>query len=585
MSKKALYLSESLVSNATKRNWSKLFSSPDTKLTSRANKKLSQKKIVPFEYFNNINNLPFIQQFTEYVKTKNYQICDVLFSVVHVLLLRKNILHEPHVQTELSRYPYKLINEILNWEFPTDESDILGIIYQCLLNEGIKNISGAYYTCPTITCNMTKDLDFSLGQLFLDPCCGSGAFLLAIKNAKPEQLFGIDNDPIAVMLARFNLLLKYSNKIFEPQIECLDYLKESISMNGQKIFNQKYDYVITNPPWGASSDIVANKISSRESFALFFVKAFKQTAARGFIRFLFPESILTVKKHKEIRKYILENCALEKITYYDVNFSGVTTKCIDILCSNNEIKSSTLFVRKGSCNRVNISNFFRTDNYSFNYIETEDISIVEHVKRSNQTYYLSDSLWALGVVTGDNKNKLSAICLPGMEKIYTGKDILPYRLKCAQNYLNFDRNELQQVAKDEYYRAKEKLVYKFISNKLVFAYDNTGSLFLNSANILIPKIPNMSVKTVMAFLNSELYQFLYMILFSEIKVLKGNLMKLPFPSITPIEDSLLSSYVDIVLSGDESYIDKIQTEIYKIVKIDNKQRMRIKEKLYGTFNK
>lgn len=40
----------------------------------------------------------------------------------------------------------------------------------------------------------------------------------------------------------------------------------------------------------------------------------------------------------------------------------------------------------------------------------------------------------------------------------------------------------------------------------MFAYDDTSSLFLNSANILIPNIPGMSTKTVLAFLNSSLYR-------------------------------------------------------------------------------
>ena len=41
----------------------------------------------------------------------------------------------------------------------------------------------------------------------------------------------------------------------------------------------------------------------------------------------------------------------------------------------------------------------------------------------------------------------------------------------------------------------------------------------------------MSVKTVMAFLNSELYSYFYRKLFGEVKVLKGNLINLPFARI------------------------------------------------------
>lgn len=87
----------------------------------------------------------------------------------------------------------------------------------------------------------------------------------------------------------------------------------------------------------------------------------------------------------------------------------------------------------------------------------------------------------------------------------------------------------QQVAPDLVYRAKEKLVYKFVSKNLVFAYDNQQRLFLNSANILIPKVQNHSIKTVLAFLNSKLFQYVYHTKFNELKVLKSNLLQLPFP--------------------------------------------------------
>ena len=147
------------------------------------------------------------------------------------------------------------------------------------------------------------------------------------------------------------------------------------------------------------------------------------------------------------------------------------------------------------------------------------------------------------------------------------------------------RTNFQQVAKEEYYRADEKLVYKFISNRLIFAYDNSQALFLNSANILIPKIPNMSIKTVLAFLNSELYQYLYRVLFSDIKILKGNLIKLPFPAISKEQDNIISIYVEKIISGEENIVPVLQKTIYDIFGINEEQEKYIKEYLNGTFNK
>ncbi len=189
--------------------------------------------------------------------------------------------------------------------------------------------------------------------------------------------------------------------------------------------------------------------------------------------------------------------------------------------------------------------------------------------------------WALGIVTGDNKGKLFPECLAGMEKIYTGKEIQPYVLRPAQNFILYDRANLQQVAKEEIYRSPEKLVYKFISNKLVFAYDDSSSLFLNSANILIPAIPSMSTKAVMAFLNSSLYQFLYIKLFGEVKILKGNLMELPFPEITREENDELTALVDQVLIGDNSKQEVIEDYIFSIYGLTTDQIAYVRRTVHG----
>lgn len=570
-----------LISNATMRNWSRLNYSANTKLNSRANKKLSKKIIVPIEYFSNANNVKVVENIIEKVRQSNCDIFDAMYSLSINLMKKQNLIDKLHIQQTIGEYQNRnLIKALLNVFLPNDEKDILGIIYQCLLSEGEKNITGTYYTTKSITDNMTAHLDFSHEEKFFDPCCGSGAFLLALNNAKPHQIFGVDINPIAVMIAKVNLLIKYSDYEFIPQIYCFDYLASN------NVYKEQYDYIITNPPWGVTSDIlsISNKIVSKESFSLFFEKAFWQLKENGIIRFLFPESILNVKTHKDIREYILHNGDLQQITYYPNTFNGVTTKVIDILHKKAAQSPFVVIIKNNTSITAPKTVFQQTENYVFNVLNENDIAIIEKVKLKGK-YNLSNSIWALGVVTGDNKTKLKSNFETGLEKIYTGKEILPYRLKPAKKYIYYDRKQLQQVAKEEYYRAEEKLVYKFISNKLVFAYDDTASLFLNSANILIPQIPNMSIKTVLGFLNSELYQYLYCTLFSEIKVLKGNLIELPFANITQTQDKLISEYVQYILDGNDDYIIKLQSIIYKLFDISDLQIKYIREKINGTFNK
>lgn len=560
-----------IMSDATINNWRKLHSDESLKLTSRANKRLSKKSILPLEYFLNKDNVVVIQRFVDFCKEKKYKIGDVMFSVGMNLLSKSSRRQTVEKHSSASQeivsslhLDCQVIPEIIDFQFPEDEIDVLGLVYQMLLTEGEKNTKGSYYTPFYIAKKMTRGLDFSGNQTFFDPCCGSGIFMLALENVRPEQIFGCDNDPIAVMLARFNLLLKFPDEDFEPQIFCCDYLKP-LSPQIPKYLKHLQTYIVSNPPWGAAIiDSEKKKISQKESFSFFFEKSFQQLENNGVIRFLMPESIMNVRCHKAFREFLLNNGSLTSISLYSDAFSGVQTKYVDVeLRRQNSDDQRVKVIENDKTRFVSKSSFLLTKNLNFNLLSKDDEEVVRKIL-SRGKYTLADSIWALGVITGDNRHKLKDIQGRGLEPIFTGKEIEPYILKMPRKFIEYKRDDFQQVAKDEVYRADEKLVYKFISNKLVFAYDNTRSLFLNSANILIPKIPGMSMKTVLAFLNSDLFEFLYESLFGEIKILRGNLEELPFPEITEKEDELLKDLVNKVLAGDRTKIADINKKINDI---------------------
>lgn len=575
------------ISNATLRNWEKLKTKTTERLTTRANKRKSQKRVLPLEYISYRGNISFVQNTLDYIDENRIDIISAILSLGINLLRKKGIYNKHHVSTVLREYSdIKNVEVLSNCDIPDDEFDILGLVYQSYLQEGKKNITGSYYTPQKVAYNMTKSLMFSSGELFFDPCCGSGAFLLTVDANNPNQLYGVDNDKVAVLISKINILLKYYDKEFIPQIYCLDFLMGDTFIQQHPVFRKKFDYIVTNPPWGAMehySNINIDAVTSKETFSCFFVKAFEQLKEEGIIRFLFPEAILKVKAHKDIRKFILDQAGLISITTYDDMFSGVTTKYIDIECGKGANKYKFDIYTGGNKKSVEIKAVYETENLIFNLLSENDLSIIRIVKEKGR-YTLRDSIWALGIVTGDNKGKLFSKCHAGMERIYTGKEIQPYILKKERNYILFDRANLQQVAKEEIYRAPEKLVYKFISNKLVFAYDDSASLFLNSANILIPNIPSMSVKTVMAFLNSSLFQFMYVKLFGEVKILKGNLIELPFPEISDYEDKQLSSLVDEILNGDSSKQETIENFIFSIYELTDEQIRYVRRNVNGKVN-
>ncbi len=564
------------VSVSTVRNWERLGVDSSDRLTSRANKRMSKKNFLPLEYFSDANNVQAIEEIVEFILKNHVEAFSAVYSVAVKLLKRSNIFNLPHVQRTLSAYKADTNDYLLNIEYPSNERDLLGLIYQGISSEGEKNEKGSYYTPQSVVKNMLANIILDGNRSLLDPCCGSGSFLLSA-NALPTQLFGVDNDYIAVFICKINLLLKYPDRSFVPQIYCTDFLKDD------SLLNQKFDYIITNPPWGAvCNEMSIPEITSKESFSYFFVKAFGFLKRNGTIRFLFPESILNVKAHRDIRSFMLSHVDITSITLYDGMFSGVTTKYVDIeFCKKAPGTTVNVYTSQGAYS-VERESFYNTENKVFGFLRTIDTEIIRKVRNLGR-YTLRDSVWALGIVTGNNKNKLLSENTPHTEVIYTGKEISPYVLKAPIKHIVYDRKSFQQVAKDEIYRAEEKLVYKFISSKLVFAYDNSGALFLNSANVLIPKIQNMSVKTVLAFLNSELYQYLYYVLFSEIKILKGNLAQLPFPHISAAQNLEITAYVDKVLAGDEEYVSAIQKAIYQIFDLTQEQIAHVREKLNGTF--
>ena len=522
-------MQEQLISKATQNNWKRLNLDNETiktKLTSGANKCLSMKKIIPVEYIKNPDNMSTLTKILSYqgIKSIIYTISLKLLHDANLIKLnKKNIAsHNPYLLEILNNFnTNKIIDEIFTLELPKDERDLLGIIYQMHLSEGTKSKTGSYYTpvqiLESIFANVKPEAKF------LDPCCGTGSFLLAasdtIKN--PDNIYGCDIDEIACFIAKINLILKFKDIKFRPNIYNIDFLTNYRNL-------PEFDVIATNPPWGA---VTKPALKSKESFSCFIINSQNLLKPKGKMFFVLPESIMNVKTHKDIRRFILNNFHIDKIEQHGRVFSSVLSKVITLHLNKDKTASGDIIITDSQRQLQINQKFYETNiNNNFSILDNKDIKILEKIYSIPHQKLDNTSIWAIGIVTGNNKNTILKKSKTG-EKIYSGKNILKNKINETDNYIVYDRTKFQQTAPTEVYRAKEKLVYKFISKKLVFAYDNKQRLFLNSANILIPKLKGYDIKTVMAFLNSALFGYIYTKKFNELKVLKGNLMELPFPCI------------------------------------------------------
>ncbi|MBI4122876.1 MAG: N-6 DNA methylase [Parcubacteria group bacterium] len=503
--------------------------------------RLNSEHTIPIHNIKEAGVVHFLQSLLDFNVPKE----QLLFSI-GCQLLKGN--KNPAVKQFLSEYDYKII-AIGN--ISRNEFDLLGSAYQYLNSKKENLEKGSFYTGGEIAEDFVGDLDFSSGQIIFDPACGSGSFLFR-SNAPSDQIFGIDNDPIAIMIAKFNYFIKFPTAK-SPNLYCDDFFVWFL-----KNKNLRFDYIISNPPYGANLDlskIPTEHVMSGESFSYFIEFGYKLLKKDGVFRYLLPEALLNVKRHTDIRDFILGQTNLKKIKRYSKKFSGVMSD-VYLIELNHAKSNQMLFVNK--ITTVIPKDLFKGfQNHIFVHLTEQDIAIIEKVNKLKK-YDLSRSIFGLGVVTGDNKTKLLDQKISGAEHIYTGKEVEKYKLLSPKNYIVFDRNNLQQVAPDEIYRASKKLVYKTINKYLKVAIDTTGSLTSNSANIIIPKISDFDIYTVMAFLNSNLYSYLHLKLFGGVnKIAKESLMALPFPGITAEENSVIKELTkDAVQRSNDEYLQK-----------------------------
>ena len=514
--------------------------------------KLSQEHILPKHIVNHSKTIAFLQSLLAIDASKE----EILYNIGEELVgANSNYFYKQFI----SEYNYKKIT--IN-NIPKEEFDLLGAAYQ-FLNTKYENLSmGSFYTSKDLAYEMTSFLSFEDGETLLDPSCGSGVFLFA-SDVPEDRIIGVDFDPIAVMIAKFNFFIKFPNPSLYPQIYESDFIDWYIANK-----ENRYTYIVGNPPYGANLDISklrSEHIITGESFSYFIEYSFYLLEERGLLSYLLPESLLNVKRHMDIRDFILDKTNLTKIKKYDNKFSGVMSDIYQIDLNKKKTKSM-MFLLNGAKNTIQKDAFKELKNHIFTPLTKEDLLIIHKVKSVCKNSLLGSD-FALGVVTGDNATKLLDTPHKLTEPIFTGKELDKYKFLPVKKHIVFDRSQLQQVAPEFIYRAKEKLVYKVITKRIKVVIDLNQRLTSSSANIIVPKVPDNNIYSVALLLNSDLYTFINQKLHGSVnKMSKENFEALPFPSFTEKELSNIKAMVEKYISGqvEEKVLQEYVFDFFKI---------------------
>ena len=568
-----------------------LKSDDNTKLKSRRNKKSATGKVLYKDYVHTVGNQKLVADLLELGIIENerdllivlanfavqlyYQSRNIQFANNNVLLdfLSQEHTSEFHILIKdlIGKNPVDpaLINKLLpvlskEILFVKGE-DSLGFVYISLQDIGYRKSSGAYYTPENIVGELIDRLyenDANLGaKTICDPCCGTGNFLLSLgtKGIDYANLYGQDIDPISVFLSRINIAL------MAPEMSAVDIQSRIIVGNTYfETFAQKFDVIVGNPPWGSDFSeedaLRCRKLfktavgKSIESYDLFVEKALSMLNHKGVLAFVLPEAILSVAAHDTVRRMMISTCSFKFISYLGNVFSGVQCPSI-ILGIAPDDEKTVVGCRVSTENDTFIISEPRTfsdGTLSFNVSDEENECLNAISSIENVVYLKGNAKFALGIVTGNNKEYISTEKRDDNEVVLKGSDIQRYGMTSSGNYIHFAPESFQQVAPVEMYRAKEKLLYRFICEVPVFTYDDRQTLSLNSCNIVIPDIDGLEMKYILAILNSSVAAYFISKKFNSVKLLRSHIEQMPIPVVSMDIQSSIIKKVDRIMNSSEN---------------------------------
>ena len=568
-----------------------LKSGKNTKLKSRRNKKSATGKVLYKDYVHTASNQKLVADLLELGIMENERALLIVLANLAVPLYyqsrtlpfgNSNVLLDFLSQEQTSEF-HILIKDLIgkdtvapaliNKLLPVLSKEILfvkgedslGFVYISLQDIGQRKSSGAYYTPEKVVGELIDRLyenDPDLGsKTICDPCCGTGNFLLSLgtKGIDYANLYGQDIDSISVFLSRINIAL------MAPEMSAVGIQSRIIVGNTYfETFTQKFDVIVGNPPWGSDFSeedaLRCRKLfktavgKSIESYNLFVEKALSMLNHKGVLAFVLPEAILSVAAHDTVRRMMIAACSFKFISYLGNVFSGVQCPSI-ILGIAPDDEKTVIGCRVSTENDTFVISKPRTfsdGTLSFNVSDEENecLNAISNIK--NVVYLKGNAKFALGIVTGNNKKYISTEKRDDNEVVLKGSDIQRYGMTSSGNYIRFAPESFQQVAPVEIYRAKEKLLYRFICEVPVFTYDDQQTLSLNSCNIVIPDVAGLEMKYILAILNSSVTVYFISKKFNSVKLLRSHIEQMPIPVVpVDIQTSIIKK-VDRIMNSSEN---------------------------------
>jgi type I restriction enzyme M protein len=222
-----------------------------------------------------------------------------------------------------------VINKVNEINFASsDDIHTMAHLYESMLREmrDAAGDSGEFYTPRPVIRFMVQQVAPQLGEIVLDPACGTGGFLVeALDHLQPQvkttqqlrklhtNLRGIEKKPLPYLLGMMNLVL---HGVGQPNIVRGNALARPIIQIGRR---DRVDVILTNPPFGGEEEkgIQANFPADKqtaETAWLFLQLVIRQLKDGGRCGIVVPNSVLFGEGlGARIKQQLLTECNLHTI--------------------------------------------------------------------------------------------------------------------------------------------------------------------------------------------------------------------------------------------------------------------------------
>jgi type I restriction-modification system DNA methylase subunit len=487
----------------------------------------------------------------------------------------------------------------------------------------------------------------------LDPSCGAGYFLIKayeILKYKFEKniellrkkfndknywckenipyhiikncLYGVDIDPIAVKIAKKNLL-NISTEISSEDINILqcdslikweehnipkEYIKDNYPKL-KKFWNREFDYIIGNPPYGVllkskTDEKYWNYITNnyktigykKNKFYLFIERALEKLKKQGFHGFIIPDRYFLSNSYIESRKNLLQNTKVMSIT----QLSGKIFKEVIVgtaiyivqktgLEGEHKINLKLDYINEKNFNSVaidqNYINIDKKKKYIINILtKKEYINIMEKIENRSQELKTFCNVH-VGMMIKDKDDHFRYSRFKNEKnKIVVGRDLGKYIIENEDRYCCLENIEIFGGTKNiEKHFSNPKILLRKTGKHLIASIDKEGIISEQSIYMIIP-FSSDKVYSILGQVQSKLCDFYFRktlitnpnaypyIQHYDVKRLPINpdiLYNSKYSETIKEIISIKESMKNLELSGKEDYKYMLQTKLVKCIKENN----------------